>query len=206
MQQRCWWKPSLGSIYPTVDVSKVQRCYEYRAGLSDGGLTMTIRTRRSRDRAASPIGEPSGVRHLVDCRNGGAARRRGVTLVAAIVALLVAMLVATTLVRTIVIHRRQTRAEIRQLQAFWLADSGYRLAATKLRSDPKYSGGPWRVSLGSADRREAGMVLVEIEPQGVMEADVVVTATWPDVPTYRSSYQRLGTLPITSQENPSDVE
>jgi Tfp pilus assembly protein PilX len=134
------------------------------------------------------------------------ARRRGVVLVAAITGLIVVMIMAGTLAQALVQHRRHTRAELQNLQAFWLADSAYRLALVQLRADPNYTGSQWQVSLIRNGKTQIGVAEIEVSrvENDAKQRRVQITARWPDEPLYRATARRVNLTELTPQENPNE--
>jgi hypothetical protein len=91
-------------------------------------------------------------------------RRRAIISAAVLVCLLVMAIVCGSLLRLTRTERGLNRAEERQLQADWLAESGLDRAAARLEKDPNYRGETWKISADDLGGPAPGVVTIEVEP------------------------------------------
>jgi hypothetical protein len=100
--------------------------------------------------------------------------------------LLVIMLMGSTLVRGMLLHHRQTKTELMQLQTLWLAESAAALGVEQLRTDPQYSGQTWRVIVDEASGSTGvAEILVHRVEQQPRQRILSIRATYPDDPVQR---------------------
>lgn len=113
---------------------------------------MTVLPRQDRGRAASgAVASPK-------CAASRKDQRRGLVLVALLVGLLIVGLVAASRIQMLVAQAQRLRSQRMRIQAYWLAVSGVRRAAARLRADAAYAGETWRIPsavlpLGGAEVR-----------------------------------------------------
>lgn len=106
--------------------------------------------------------------------------RHGAILVATLICLMLISLLLGSILKTTVMYRRQVQRQDAQLQAVWLAESGFERAAAKLRSDPAYAGETWELPAELLDGRHAGEVVIRIEAaEESPSRNVTVTARYP---------------------------
>ncbi len=71
--------------------------------------------------------------------------RRALTTVAVLVCLIVVTMICAALLKVGLAQRTQVRSEERNLQAEWLAESGFSRALAQLDANPNYSGEKWSI-------------------------------------------------------------
>jgi len=100
--------------------------------------------------------------------------------------LLVIMLMGKTLVRGMLLHHRQTKTELLQSQALWLAEAATALGVEQLRTNPEYPGQTWRVivdeTTGSTGVAE---ILVQRVDQQPRQRILRIKSTYPVDPIQR---------------------
>ncbi len=113
-------------------------------------------------------------------------RRRAAAMAVVLACLLVIMLMGSTLVRGMLLYHRQTKTELRQLQALWLAESATALGLEQLRTDPQYPGQTWRVIVDEASGSTGVVeILVQRVDQQPRQRILRITSTYPDDPLQR---------------------
>lgn len=136
-------------------------------------------------------------------RPNGQPRRRGFLLVAVMVCLFLVMTMAGSLVRAILLQRRQARAEVDQLQSFWVAESAYQRYRIRARLDPEFSGDTWKVTIDRQGRPAAGSATTRLVADSAAgRQQVEVTSIWPEESLYRSRYVKRAELPPSFGEQP----
>lgn len=105
----------------------------------------------------------------------------------ALVCVVVASLVLVGLARLVVAERDRVRAELWQVQASWLAESGIQRAAARLAADPAYRGETWNIPAEALGGQDRGVVRIEVEtsPQQPGQRLIRVQADYPDDPVHR---------------------
>ncbi|NLS97031.1 MAG: hypothetical protein GXX96_33260 [Planctomycetaceae bacterium] len=88
--------------------------------------------------------------------------RRGSILVIVLISLLVASMLGLGLIKTVLIHRRQSRVAGGQQQAVWLAEAGSQRAVRQLADDAKYKGEVWEVPAEVLGPSRTATVSVEV--------------------------------------------
>ena len=113
-------------------------------------------------------------------------RRRAAAMAVVLACLLVIMLMVSTLVRGMLLNHRQTKTELRQLQALWLTESAVALGVEQLRTDPQYVGQTWRVIIDEASGSTGvAEILVRRVDQQPRQRILSITSTYPDDPVQR---------------------
>jgi Tfp pilus assembly protein PilX len=145
---------------------------------------------RSLADAAKPISR-SPSRHL----------RRGAAMAAVLVCLLVVALVGAALVKRMVSHHRQLRQHHRQLQAFWLAESGVERAAARLAASSEYEGESWRIAADAMEGAADAVVTVRVEriAEAPKRRAISVTARYPDDPFHAVVQRKKVLLDLDSR-------
>lgn len=85
--------------------------------------------------------------------------RRGAALVTALVVLLLMMTVAGTLLTAMLAAQRESRRQVTQMQAHWLAESAMARGVALLKADPAYAGETWQPALAAAAEPTAEIVI-----------------------------------------------
>ena len=113
-------------------------------------------------------------------------RRQAAAMAVVLACLLVIMLMGGTLVRGMLLNHRQTKSELMQLQALWLAESAAALGVEQLRTDPQYSGQTWRAIVDEASGSTGvAEILVHRVDQQPRQRILSITSTYPDDPVQR---------------------
>ncbi len=113
-------------------------------------------------------------------------RRPAAAMAVVLACLLVIMLMGSTLVRGMLLYHRQTKTELLQLQALWLAESAAALGVVQLRTDPQYLGQTWRVIVDEASGSTGvAEILVRRVDQQPRQRILSITSTYPDDPVQR---------------------
>lgn len=90
--------------------------------------------------------------------------RRGLVSVAILIALIVIGLVCAGMLRAALGRRSEVGIEERRLQASWLAESALGRASARLAESDTYTGEAWDIPAGEMGGRDAGSVLIRVEP------------------------------------------
>ena len=114
--------------------------------------------------------------------------RRGVILIALMVFLAVAMMIVISWLKLAGVERRQLRSLQSRAQAEWLAESALNRAAARIAADPTYRGETWKLDSADIGGRDAGEVLIRVEPVADSSnlKNVTVQADYPVDPAHRN--------------------
>ena len=113
-------------------------------------------------------------------------QRQGIVLIVVLVCLFVVSLLTVTQIRSLLMHRRQTRTQGLQIQAFWLAESAAQRARAKLKESPDYQGETWKVGAEKLGDDLPGVAVIRVErASDEKNFRVRVEAIYPDDPIHR---------------------
>jgi len=107
--------------------------------------------------------------------------RRGAALLIVITLLLLVSVGIGLALRTNIAARREARRAAAGIQAEYLANAGFDLAAARLQTAPAYTGETWNISAEQLTGRDAAQVVVEVaaDPENVSARRVTVVAEYP---------------------------
>lgn len=127
-----------------------------------------------------------------------AGTRRGAVLLVAVVALMLVMSFMAMLVKTSLVQRNSIRAQGRDVQADWLAESGAERAAARLKADPTYAGETWTLSREDSGLRFPAEIRIRVEPAADddLRRSVRVIAVYPANVEQVRSWQSSGTWSV----------
>ena len=125
-------------------------------------------------------------------------RRRGAVLMTVMVCLALALAIGAAALRAGVARRGVAKGEERRLQAAWLAESGLERASARLAEAPDYDGETWEVPADDLGGRDAGAVLIRVEPaEGQPRRRLVrVRADYPTDPSRRARVSKSATIDL----------
>ena len=106
-------------------------------------------------------------------------RRRGAFLLVVMICLLGVTLLGAALIRLAVAQHQQARAQLRQVQAEWLALAALDRAEERLTSDRGYAGETWNVDAGELTDAAAVEIRIERASSGGEARLVTAVARYP---------------------------
>ena len=121
-------------------------------------------------------------------------RRRGVVLLFVLAVIAMATVRMVAMVRTMVSAREELQTQSWQLQAGWLARSGFQRAVARLKERPDYAGETWKISADEIGGRDGAVVRSVVQPRadGTGRRRVRVVADYPDSSQHRARESQVG--------------
>ena len=104
-------------------------------------------------------------------------KRRGAVAVWGMICLVLATAMAATLGRVMMTGFQVVLQDHRRSQCEWLVESGWSLALSRQKDDPKYVGETWNLSPESLGAADGGQVVIEVVPVATDEGSAGVNAT-----------------------------